>query len=116
MLPRTASTVTWAQRMERDPSLAAFVAAEIAPAGVNPAAWRAEADHWHTLLRRERDQLRLGVDAAAWRAEADHWHWVSTLLRRERDRLRAAEGRTTGRKRQAGPVAVHLPGMSGPRE
>ena len=98
-MPRTASEVTWAERMERDPTLAAFVAAEIARAGVKAAAWRAEADHWRTLLRRERDQ-RLGVDAAAWRAEADHWRWVSTLLRRERDRLRAGGDCTSDQNRQ----------------
>ena len=89
MIAMTDTDLTWAERMERDPSLAAFVAAEVG---------------------------RAGVDAAAWRAEADDWRRVSTLLRRERDRLRAAVGRTTGRQRQAGPVEVHLPGMSGPRE
>lgn len=59
--------------MEQDPTLAAFVAAEIALAGVK---------------------------AAAWRAEADHWRWVSTILRRERDRLRAGGDCTSDQNRQ----------------
>ena len=77
--------LTWVERMEREPSLAVFVSAEVA---------------------------RAGVDAAAWRAEAEHWRRVAGHLRRERDRLCAAEDRTTGRKRQAGPGAVPLPAVS----
>ena len=83
-MPRTASTVTWAERMERDPSLAVFVAAEVA---------------------------RAGVAAAAWRTEVEDWRRVAAQLRRERDRLCAVEDRTAGRKRQ-GPVAVPLPAVS----
>ncbi len=81
--------LTWVERTERDPSLAAFVSAEVA---------------------------RAGVDAAAWRAEAEHWRRVAAQLRRERDRLSEAED-TKGRHRQqqAGPVAVPLPAMSGRR-
>ena len=60
--------LTWVERMERDPSLAAFVAAEVGRAGVDAAASRAEAEHWRwacTLLRRQLDWVRAGGDCTS---------------------------------------------------
>ena len=48
---------TWAERMEGDATLAAFVRAEVARAGIDAAAWRAEADHWRMVARRLREEL-----------------------------------------------------------
>ncbi len=55
------SRVTWLERVAVDPTLAAFVQAEIGRAGVEASAWRAEAEHWRRvarLLRRELDKTR----------------------------------------------------------
>ena len=47
--------------MAVDPTLAAFVQAEVARAGVAESAWRAEAEHWSRVARhleRELDETR----------------------------------------------------------
>ena len=58
---RELSGLTWLERMAVDPTLAAFVQAEIGRAGVAESAWRAEAEHWRRVarhLRRELDDTR----------------------------------------------------------
>ena len=50
--------MTWFERMGVDPTLAAFVQAEIARAGVAESAWRAEAAHWLRVVRHLERELK----------------------------------------------------------
>jgi hypothetical protein len=61
-----ASRITWAERLEQDPSLRAFVEAEIARAGIDLQVLRIEAGRWQRAAERLDEQLkeaRKGRDA-----------------------------------------------------
>ncbi len=63
--PATENERSWLERMADDPSLRAFVDAEIARAGIEVATAKGEAEHWRDVA------MRLDAKLAALRPDAE---------------------------------------------
>lgn len=63
--------IDWAEVAQHDASLRRFVDAEVARAGVDASAWRAEAEHWKTVAVSQRARLSATLTSEAQHREGD---------------------------------------------